>query len=77
MFDSTDYTQATAEELAKGKTQVRTKRSMQLGRDRNRQNGNVSDGKYSRPIRTFEKIDDDLADIDLRRVTKLKDVESE
>lgn len=77
MFDQDDYTQATAEELAKGKTKVRNKRSMQFGKDRNRQGESSQDGKYTRPLRTLESQNDDLAGIDLKRVTKLSDVESE
>lgn len=76
MFNDQDYTQATAEELAKGKTKVRNKRSMQFGKDRNQQNGQVQDGKYTRPIRTFETQDDDLAGINLKRVTKLSDLDN-
>lgn len=73
-FES-DYTQTTAEELAKDKNKIRNKRNMQFGKDRNRQDNTVADGKHSRPLRTYE--DESFTNFNLKRVTKLSDVESE
>lgn len=76
MIDDENYSQATAEELAQNKNKARVNRSLRLKKDRAKVES-AGELKPRQHVRELQADDSDIAGINLRRVTKLADVEVE